>query len=788
MRFERTIRRPSASATLLVSLLATMAPIAPIAPAGAAPLRGPRISVPFPTAGVAVAAGPAGAEKAPPSDSVRERGYRYEDRWIVLREVPGVYAVGLEGAGDEPEPLELELTAGRATLFLGRASVDAWRAEAQVEIADVEGAARWRAPTAEEDEAILAGLLSSPRVTWAYPALRNTETDNLLLPTPRLILQLAPGVPPAALAALPGVRTVRALRGAERQYLVEVADPLEHPCDAAARLAGVAALGWIEPDFAQYWRQDFVPNDPQFVNQWHLRNTGQGGGTPNADARLVGAWDWERGNGSAVVGVVDDGVQTTHPDFAGRIFVNAGDPIDGSDNDGNGYVDDRNGWDFFFDDNNPNPILTGPGSHGTAVAGVAAAAGNNGVGVAGACLNCRILPVRIFNGGSVTTNANIAEAILYAGDFAWVVNNSWGGGSPAAAITNAINTVATTGANGLGTPVVFSTGNSASGYVTFSLTDIPGGTYRYQWVYQRDGSLVAGFNKTWLDNVLFPGGAQQLFEGCAGLPSGWTSTGAAPWSMVVSETRSSSALGGRCALGSGAIGHNQSSGVQVTRTHSGVQDLVFQVWTSSERNSADGTGPLILDNGVAPPECYDNSRLNVYDNASNLLFTGFVLCGTFSNQGNPLQDGVVSYPASLANAVAVGAAANFDRRSDYSQWGPEIDVVAHSNGGSLGITTTDIVGANGYSTTNYTDDFGGTSSAAPLASGILALLLTDQPTITLAEVRERLNRATRKIGTVAYTGGRNNQYGYGAVNARTLLQEIFRDGFQTGNLTRWSNF
>ena len=106
----------------------------------------------------------------------------------------------------------------------------------------------------------------------------------------------------------------------------------------------------------------------------------------------------------------------------------------------------------------------------------------------------------------------------------------------------------------------------------------------------------------------------------------------------------------------------------------------------------------------------------------------------------------------------------------------------------LGITTTDIVGANGYSPTNYTADFGGTSSAAPLASRILALLLTDQPTITLAEVRERLNRATRKIGTVAYTAGRNNQYGYGAVNARTLLQEIFRDGFQTGNLTRWSNF
>jgi hypothetical protein len=147
----------------------------------------------------------------------------------------------------------------------------------------------------------------------------------------------------------------------------------------------------------------------------------------------------------------------------------------------------------------------------------------------------------------------------------------------------------------------------------------------------------------------------------------------------------------------------------------------------------------------------------------------FPFCGTYSNQGNPLQDGALFYPSSLTEAISVGAATNFDRRSDYSQWGPGNDFVCHSNGGSLGITTTDVVGPNGYSGTDYTAAFGGTSSAAPLCSGIAGLILSEDPSLTASEVRSLMQSSAREIGPVPYVGGYNNNYGHGAVNADEAL-------------------
>jgi len=718
----------------------------------------------------------------------RTREYEYEGRRIALVEVPGIFSAG--HLPDHQTPAAVSVTATRQSyeLVFSEALSTAWKVETTAGAGPAPGVPSVPALTEVELEDLRRSVRATQGVLWAYEALRNPETGTLLLPTPRLVLKLRQGIPPSTLDGLSGVRLLRKLRLTESQYLVELSDPDEHPCEAADRLRSHPALEWIEPDFAQELRQQAVPNDPLFPNQWHLQNTGQGGGLPGADARLPGAWDYQIGNGSAVIAVVDDGVELNHPDLTSRIFVNGAEAIDGLDNDGNGYVDDRWGWDFYFDDYDANPILTGPGSHGTSVAGVAAAAGNNGVGVTGACANCPILPVRIFNGASITSNAMVAEAILYAGSFAWVVNNSWGGGSPSTAITNAIDTVATQGGGGLGTPVVISSGNYATGFINFSLAGFSAGTYYFQWVFQKDSSASAGFDRAWIDNILFPDGSLETFEACAGLPAGWSTSGALPWTAVSDETRSSSTLGGRCSLGSGAIGHSQYSAAGLWKTLSTGGTLVYQLWVSAERNSADGTGPLVPEDWTGDPECYDLSYLNVYDSVGTLIWQGYGLCGTYSNNGPPLQDGVVSYPASLANAIAIGALSDSDRRSDYSQWGPELDFTIHSNGGLQGVTTTDVAGANGYSSTDYTSTFGGTSSAAPLASGVIGLLLSDQPSLTLTEIRERLQRATRKVGTVAYSGGRNNQYGYGAISAELLLTQLFIDDFESGGLTRWSNY
>ena len=611
----------------------------------------------------------------------------------------------------------------------------------------------------ERQGQLIRELLENPAVAWSYPGYRNSETGTLLWPTSRIIVSVAPKLVPDELERrLPAeVRLVRAL-AQPGLHLIELIDPkADDPLEVSARLAqNNPWISWAEPDFIQNWRHESIPNDPLFPNQWHLRNTGQGGGVSGADARLPGAWDSQTGDGSVVIAIIDDGVQLTHPDIP--IFVNTGEiPSNGVDDDGNGYVDDVNGWDFKFGDNDPNPALTGPGSHGTAVAGVAGASGNNAVGVTGACQNCRILPVRIFDGNGVSApNSALAEAIIYAGTFGDVLNNSWGGGSPSPAVTSAIQGANSGGRGGLGSPVLFANANSASGYYGYSLTGFPAGTWTFTWTYHKDSSVDAGFDTVWLDDVTFPDGATQDFETCTSLPGGWSSSGDASWTAVSNGTRASSKRGGHCSIGAGAIEHNEFSSVSVTRTLAIGGDLEFRAWVSSQP-----AGPLSA-------SCNDFFDLTVFDGTST-YGPFFPRCGTWSNQGRPLQDGSISYPSSLTEAISVGAATNFDRRSDYAQWGPGNDFVCQSNGGSLGITTTDVTGANGYSSTDYTSGFGGTSSATPLCAGIAALAISEDPTLTSSQVRQLMRASGRKIGSYAYVSGWNEQYGYGAVDASAVV-------------------
>jgi hypothetical protein len=728
--------------------------------------------------------------------------YVYQGQRIELDLVPDELIVGYFAGTEPATQRSLALSGGSVEVSSERLVDSAWRLRlggAPAPDGRYQGAAARRpdaqvskpSPAVAAEAALALGrealgaLKGDSSVEWAYQALRNPQTGTLLFPTPRIVIRVKDAVTQDGLrAALPGnVSVVEKMRGTDGQYVLRLVDPkADDPLAVSIALGRSSLIQWAEPDFMQDWRLHDVPNDPMFTNQWHLRNTGQGApaGVPGADSRVVAAWDRSTGNGSVVIAVIDDGVQLAHPDLSGRIFVNPGEiPGNLADDDGNGFVDDVNGWDFFNNDNDPNPVLTDPmlPSHGTAVAGVAAAHGNNAVGVTGSCRNCRILPVRIA-GATFASSAVLANAINYAGTFAHVLNNSWGGGSPSAAIDAAISNVTTNGRGGLGSPTLFATGNSATGFFNFINIAVAGaGTYTFEWLYVKDNTVTAGFDTAWVDNVVYPDGTVDDFEGCAGLPAGWTTSGNANWTVVNGETRASSSRGGNCAIKAGTVGHLQVSQVQVTKTFAAGGNLSFNMWTSAERNSPGGVGPQIGDNGVDPPECFDGVFFS--KTAPAPVQTYYFICGTYSNQGNPLQDGVISYPASLAQVISVGAATNFDRRSDYSQWGSTLDFVSHSSGGSLGVTTTDIVGANGYSATDYTAGFGGTSSATPHAAGIAGLLLSTRPTMTAAQVRTELRAATRKIGPVPYVSGRNNNYGYGALDANLLVYDlIFKDGFQ----------
>jgi len=151
-----------------------------------------------------------------------------------------------------------------------------------------------------------------------------------------------------------------------------------------------------------------IPNDPQFGSQWALNNTGQNGGTPDADIDAPDAWDFATGGvtvlgDTIVVAVVDGGADLNHQDL--RFFKNIHEiPGNSIDDDNNGYIDDYHGWNAYNSTGN-----VPSNSHGTHVSGIAAARGNNGIGVSGVNWGAKVLPVA----GSSGTESVVVEAYGY---------------------------------------------------------------------------------------------------------------------------------------------------------------------------------------------------------------------------------------------------------------------------------------------------------------------------------------------------------------------------------------
>lgn len=159
-----------------------------------------------------------------------------------------------------------------------------------------------------------------------------------------------------------------------------------------------------------------TPNDPSYSQQYALHNTGQTGGIADADIDAPEAWDLGDGDASVIVAVLDSGTEITHNDLNDNQWRNLADPVNGVDDDNNGYTDDIDGWDFA----NNNRFVDGPFSHGSLVAGIVAAETNNGLGIAGAAgggfngTGCRYMVCQVGDFGP--SGAILDDAILYALD------------------------------------------------------------------------------------------------------------------------------------------------------------------------------------------------------------------------------------------------------------------------------------------------------------------------------------------------------------------------------------
>lgn len=185
----------------------------------------------------------------------------------------------------------------------------------------------------------------------------------------------------------------------------------------------------VQPNFI--YRFYTSPDDTLFPEQWGLHNTGQTvygiTGTQDADIDAPEAWTIATGSHDIVIAVIDTGVAYNHPDLLDNIWVNPGEVAgDELDNDGNGYIDDIYGWDFFDDDN--DPLDDAVDGHGTHVAGIIGAVGNNGIGVSGVNWNVSIMAIKIGGAEGFGTTLTGVSAINYAVENgARVINASWGG-------------------------------------------------------------------------------------------------------------------------------------------------------------------------------------------------------------------------------------------------------------------------------------------------------------------------------------------------------------------------
>ena len=187
---------------------------------------------------------------------------------------------------------------------------------------------------------------------------------------------------------------------------------------------------------------DIAPPDDTFFNRlWGLHNTGQNvngtNGSADADIDALEAWDVTTGSADVVVAVIDSGVDVNHPDLQANIWINTGEtPANGIDDDGNGYIDDVNGWDFLINDKDPRDS----NGHGTHVAGTIAAVGDNNTGVTGISWSAKIMALRFLDAWGLGSTANAIAAIEYANDMgADIINNSWGGSGYVQALKDAID-------------------------------------------------------------------------------------------------------------------------------------------------------------------------------------------------------------------------------------------------------------------------------------------------------------------------------------------------------------
>lgn len=465
-----------------------------------------------------------------------------------------------------------------------------------------------------------------------------------------------------------------------------------------------------------------------------------------------------------------------------------------------------------FDDE----VVAEQDNHGTAVAGIAAARGNNAKGIAGVAYESEILPVRLISSfdNNATSNpfcARAVEALTYAARHADVINNSWGLDEGTCdtvledLFANIVDgTLMNGGANiskrpNLGSPLVFASGNSASGWVKITVPVSTAGEHAYEWRFLRTDDDLSFDDFTeddsaWVDDIVFPGGDVENFNTATNITNAtgfstacdlnrcndFCETGdnvpCATWEINADPNYSRSGKSAKISQAGNICNYSYLHTIK----DGPAGEISFWVWVSSDLQNGSDNFEFLVD-GAEVVSFADFPK--VVDNAVGYPANITVERG----MGGPREALVISVGASdsgdLSNISTRGL--QFEERAAYSQFGATLDILAPSSNQHLAVHTTDRYGASnsGYNSSRslgiglvngpkYTEDFGGTSAAAPVVSGIAAAIIAKTPTLSALDVENKLKSSADKIGrrgSAAYgtstpQGSRSDFYGHGRVN------------------------
>lgn len=465
------------------------------------------------------------------------------------------------------------------------------------------------------------------------------------------------------------------------------------------------------------------PDDSHFSKLWGLQNTGQTvdgtPGTPGVDTNFLAAWKLARpGGGEVVVGVIDTGVNLSHPDLAANVWINPGEIAgNGIDDDGNGYLDDVNGYDFAVG----TPQLSDSADHGTHVAGTIAAVGKNHAGVIGINPRAKILALKVSSDGATMATSALLAAYNYAitlkqnGVNIVLLNASYGGHSFSTSEQNAMVAL-----RDAGIIVCAAAGNDGTnndsiplypaGYTTANIISVAALT---------QGNGLAGFSNFGVASVDLAAPGENIYS-------------TRPVNLATKESRVTMGATVVAAQEITFSGLTGTSGITRTIHACGIGDTGQFPSGVSGNIALIQRGTLTFAAKVTHAMAAGVVGVIIYDNLSDPLGTSNWTLGAAGNWIPALQISRASGEALLAQLVARGTLVNA------------------------------VVESQSY---QYLD---GTSMAAPHVSGAVAFAAINDPS---ESVSQRVSRVLSKVTPVAALAGKTTSGG-----RLNLLRMVDPDG------------